>query len=81
MIRDRFRREGFFLTGVTQSGLSAGAWNVETDVNTHQRDNDRENVPVHASDSNAVGINNLFLSNQYNDLPAPAGSHPWMIGE
>lgn len=80
-IRDSLRRQGFFVTGVTQYGLSAGAWQVEADVNTFERTYDRANVPTHASDDNVNGVNNLFLTSQFGDMPAPAGTHPWVIGE
>lgn len=79
MVRNFLRRQGHFMTGTVTAGLDYTAWNNEADVNTHGREYDRESVPTHASDNNVIGNNNLFLTNQYGDLPAPAGMHPWMM--
>lgn len=76
--RDKLQRNGHFLSGVAEGGLTGYNPDVTADVNSYNRDNKRENVPVHASDNNYTGTPNLFLTTRYGDLPAPAGTFPWI---
>lgn len=80
-IRNQLQRQGFFLDGLVESGLSYSAAQVETSVNTHERDYNREGVLTHASDNNYNGMGNLFLTRLHGDSPAPAGTNPWFINE
>lgn len=72
-IRSQLRRQGFFLTGTLTGGGDT------LDVNTNGRAHDRIDVPIHASDNNYLGLQNLYLSSQFGDLPSPAGTHPWEL--
>lgn len=77
-IRGSLRRNGHFLTGLIQ-GLNGFTSEVISSVETNQRDYARDEVPCHASDNNYAGVQNIFLTRRHGDMPAPAGSHPWVI--
>lgn len=75
-MRDNLRKNGYFLTGnIDANDLTD---EITCSVNTFERTNPRDNVVRHSSDDNYSDVPNIFLTQRFGDLPAPAGVFPWV---
>lgn len=71
---DRFQDRGTWFAGVI---VSMAGGRATTD--SYDRGQPRTHVPLHPIDSLAPGLGQSYLTSRAWDLPAPAGSNPWIV--
>lgn len=71
---DQLKEEGHFLGGFVLAIDESGGL-----VDSNGRPEPRSDVAVFDSSTNHAGVDNIFLSSTRGDLPAPAGTRPWIV--
>lgn len=71
-IRRLHQRSGYYTGGVPTEQAPVG-----DTVETHERDNTRQAVPSFPSDTDAIGVDAIYVTRSGRDVPTPGGTRAW----